>query len=348
MKSIEWNKGRVRFLDQTRLPNEERYIETDSMEIVADAIRRLQLRGAPLIGIAAAYGIVLGVKHAAASNREDFLKALDESCRLITATRPTAKNLFWAAERMRSVARLNIQMQGNALYDMLEREALAIHQEDEAMCASMGEYGAELIPDGAVILTHCNTGALATGGIGTALGIIITAHRQGKQISVIADETRPLLQGSRLTAWELKHEGIPVTLIPDTAMAMSLLKKKCAMVIVGADRITANGDAANKIGTYGVAICAQFHGVPFYVAAPTSTFDCSLESGEGIPIEERTASEVTMCGDTRIAPEGIGVFNPAFDVTPHELIAGIITEHGVLRPPYTASIKALFTKRGGS
>jgi methylthioribose-1-phosphate isomerase len=346
MKSIEWLGDRVRYLDQTRLPNEERYVETDSIEVVAEAIRRLEVRGAPLIGIAAAYGIVLGVRRSAEGSGGQFLTALDSACRLITSTRPTAKNLFWAAERLRAVARLNFQKQGSMLYAMLVQEAEAIHREDEAMCAAIGEYGAVLIPQDATIITHCNTGALATGGIGTALGVIITAHRQGKNVAVIADETRPLLQGGRLTAWELQREGIPVTLIPDTATAVSLQNKHCTMAIVGADRIAANGDTANKIGTYGLAVLAKFHGVPFYVAAPTSTFDCTLESGGAIPIEERSASEVTTCGGISIAPAGIGVYNPAFDVTPHDLIAGIITEFGVLRPPYTESIGTLFVKRG--
>ncbi|MGE5315469.1 MAG: S-methyl-5-thioribose-1-phosphate isomerase [Acidobacteriota bacterium] len=345
MKSIEWIDGRVRFLDQTLLPNEEQYIETDSIDVVAEAIRRLSLRGAPLIGIAAAYGIALGVRASRAKNGAEFLEALDEACRLITSTRPTAKNLFWAAERMQAVARLHSQKQGKELAALLEEEALLIHREDEQMCAAMGAHGAALVPDEAVILTHCNTGALATGGIGTALGVVITAHRQGRKVSVIADETRPLLQGARLTAWELKKEGIPVTLIPDTAAAVALQKKRCSMVIVGSDRIAANGDAANKIGTYGVAIMARHHGVPFYVAAPTSTFDCALESGDGIPIEERSPGEVTMIGPVRTAPEGVDVFNPSFDVTPNELIAGIITEHGVLRPPYAESIRAMFTRR---
>ncbi|HLP15856.1 MAG TPA: S-methyl-5-thioribose-1-phosphate isomerase [Bacteroidota bacterium] len=346
MKSIEWMEGSVRFLDQTLLPNEEHYIDTDSIDVIAEAIRRLQVRGAPLIGIAAAYGIALGMKSAVSLSHADFIRKLDEACALITSTRPTAKNLFWAAERMRAIPRLNLQMQGSGLYAALVREAIQIHREDEAMCEAMGRHGAELVPQQAVILTHCNTGALATGGIGTALGVIITAHRQGKHVSVIADETRPLLQGGRLTAWELQHEGIPVTLIPDTATGVSLQEKNCSMVIVGADRIAANGDAANKIGTYGVAVLARYHGVPFYIAAPTSTFDPALESGDSIPIEERSADEVTMCGGVRIAPERVDVFNPAFDVTPHELIAGIITEHGVLRPPYTKSIKALFMGRG--
>lgn len=346
MKSIEWIHERVRFLDQTLLPAEEVYVETDDSAVVAEAIRRLQVRGAPLIGIAAAYGIVLGVRKAAMGPREAFSEALDAVCEQMASTRPTAKNLFWAVERMRSVARLKMHLTGNEIYSSLMSEAALIHEEDAAMCLAIGEHGAPLVPQDAVILTHCNTGALATGGIGTALAIVITAHRQGKNISVIADETRPLLQGSRLTAWELQREGIPVTVIPDTASAVSLQKKHIALAVVGADRIAANGDAANKIGTYGVAILAKYHGIPFYVAAPTSTFDCTLGDGSAIPIEERAREEVTMCGPVCVAPRDVRVFNPSFDVTPNELIAGIITERGVLRPPYTESIARMFAERG--
>jgi methylthioribose-1-phosphate isomerase len=347
MNSIEWINGRVRFLDQTLLPNEERYVETDDVSVIAEAIRRLQVRGAPLIGIAAAYGVVLGVAGAVSASREAFVSALEASCALLTSTRPTAKNLFWAVERMRTAARLKIQMQGADIYRCLVSEAVAIHNEDIAMCKAIGEYGAALVPQKAVILTHCNTGALATGGIGTALGIVMTAQQQGKAVSVIADETRPLLQGSRLTAWELQREGIPVTLIPDTASAVSFQKKNIALAIVGADRIAANGDTANKIGTYAVAILAKYHRIPLYVAAPSSTFDCTIASGDDIPIEERSPVEVTMCGSIRVAPRNVDVFNPAFDVTPNELIAGIITERGVLRPPYSESIAAMFRSRGG-
>ncbi len=346
MNSIEWMDGSVRFLDQTLLPNEERYVDTDEIEVMAEAIRRLQVRGAPLIGIAAAYAIVLGVRKAAGGPRRLFADALDASCALIASTRPTAKNLFWAVERMRNAARLNTHMAGDALYASLVAEAVAIHTEDAAMCAAIGEHGARLIPQDAVILTHCNTGALATGGIGTALGVVITAHRQGKHVSVFADETRPLLQGSRLTAWELRREGIPVTVIPDTASAVSIQKKNIALAIVGSDRIAANGDAANKIGTYGVAIMAKHHGVPFYVAAPSSTFDRAIAHGDAIPIEERGREEVTMCGPVCVAPPDVNVYNPSFDVTPNELISGIITERGVLLPPFTESIARMFDKRG--
>jgi methylthioribose-1-phosphate isomerase len=348
MKSIEWLGSTVRFLDQTLLPNEERYIETDDIAVVAEAIKRLQVRGAPLIGIAAAYGVVLGVKDALSGSAASFTEALDASCALLAATRPTAKNLFWAVERMRTFARLKIQMRGDDMYRCLAAEAVAIHEEDAAMCAAIGSFGASLVPQDAVILTHCNTGALATGGIGTALGIVITAHRQGKAVSVIADETRPLFQGSRLTAWELQREGIRVTLIPDTASAVSFQKKNIALAIVGADRIAANGDTANKIGTYCVAILAKHHGVPLYVAAPTSTFDRTIRDGDAIPIEERSREEVTLCGTVNVAPRNVQVFNPAFDVTPNELIAGIVTERGILRPPYTKSIADMFGERGAA
>jgi methylthioribose-1-phosphate isomerase len=257
----------------------------------------------------------------------------------IAATRPTAKNLFWALERMRNVLRLNLRESTESLFEKLEREALAIHAEDKRMCDDIGRFGSELIPNGAKILTHCNTGALATGGIGTAFGVLLSAHRRGKNIHVYADETRPLLQGARLTMWELMNAGIPSSLITDNSAAWTIKTKKIDLIITGADRITANGDSANKIGTYNLAVLAKAHNIPFYIAAPTSTIDTSIRQGEDIPIEERGADEIVNGFGKQVAPNDSKVFAPAFDVTPNGLITAIITEQGILRPPYIESIK---------
>jgi methylthioribose-1-phosphate isomerase len=338
IQSIEWQGERVRFLDQTLLPGEERYVETSSVDEIADAIVSLKLRGAPLIGIAASYGVLLGLLQSRNSSFEDFLAALHASVDLLGRTRPTATNLFWALERMQNVVRLNSTNKPAVLYDALEEEAKAIHDEDRRMCDSMGFYGEQLIDDGATVLTHCNTGSLATGGIGTALGVIKTAHRNGKKITVIVDETRPLLQGARLTMWELNQEKIPATLITDNTAAWAIKTKNVGAVFVGADRIVANGDSANKIGTFALAILAKEFGIPFYIVAPTSTIDRSLKNGQKIPIEERGADEVTGLFRQQIAPEGSSVFTPAFDVTPNELITAIVTEQGVHRPPFTRSL----------
>jgi methylthioribose-1-phosphate isomerase len=333
VNSIEWRGSSVRFLDQTILPDSEVYIETDDLSVLIDAIVRLKVRGAPLLGIAAAYGLLLGVRSNIHSSREAFLAAVEQTAVTIGASRPTAVNLFWALERMKNVVRLN---PGNntALFESLTAEALSIHAEDKAMCESIGTAGAALIPDGANILTHCNSGALATGGIGTAFGVIYSAHRSGKQITVFADETRPLLQGARLTMWELQKAGIPSVLITDNAAAWTIKMKKIDLIITGADRIAANGDAANKIGTYALAVMAKEHGIPFYIAAPSSTIDRSLASGEQIVIEERGAEEVVNGFGRRTAPFGAAVFSPAFDVTPNRLITAIITESGIHRPPF--------------
>lgn len=344
MKSIEWLENTVRFLDQTELPAKEVYIETSDLSILADAIITLKVRGAPLLGIAAAYGVLLGVQPQKTSSREEFRSVFEKSYKIISETRPTAKNLFWALERMRTVLRLNSSESSTLLFEKLESEAKTIHEEDRSMCEAIGKFGAELIPDNAKILTHCNTGALATGGIGTAFGVILTAHNSGKNIFVYADETRPLLQGARLTMWELNNAKIPSALITDNSAAWTIKSKKIDLIIVGADRIAANGDTANKIGTYNLAILAKEHKIPFYIAAPTSTIDNSISDGKDIPIEERGIEEVVNGFGKRTAPEVVKVFSPAFDVTPNELISAIITEKGVLHAPYSRSLLEVVQK----
>lgn len=339
MTSIEWLGSSVRFLDQTELPLREVYCETSDLTVLNDAIVKLKIRGAPLLGISAAYGLLLGVRAHRQAPPEMFAHRFEEAASSITATRPTAKNLFWAVERMRKIVRLNQHESSSTLFDKLEQEATAIHNEDRRMCDAIGRFGSQLIPNGAKVLTHCNTGALATGGIGTAFGVLLTAHREGKNIHVYADETRPLLQGARLTMWELMNAGIPASLITDNSAAWTVKTKKISLIITGADRITANGDTANKIGTYNLALLAQAHRIPFYIAAPTSTIDRSLLHGDAIPIEERGADEIINGFGKRVAPENAAVFAPAFDVTPNELITAIITEHGVLYPPYERSIE---------
>lgn len=335
IKAIEWCGDSIRFIDQTKLPIEEVYLKVCDYTVITDAIRKLKIRGAPLIGIAAAYGAALAAVHSREGNLNSFsqqiIKAIDE----LGSTRPTAVNLFWALERMRKVllSSVDIEQAKKLLID----EAVRIHKEDEEMCRKIGENGAKLVPQTAVILTHCNTGALATGGEGTAQSVITTAHRQGKSIKVYADETRPLLQGARLTTWELMKHGIDVTLITDSMAAFLMQQKKIDLAITGADRIAANGDVANKIGTYNLAVIAKHHGVPFYVAAPTSTIDPSIPSGDKIPIEERNKEEVTQGFGKRTAPEGVKVYSPAFDVTPSNLISAIITDQDVYKPPFNFS-----------
>lgn len=338
MKSIEWLNTSIRFVDQTELPLNEVYIETSDISILAEAIRALKVRGAPLLGIASAYGVLLGIQNEIHSSKEKFLSAFEYAVTVISSTRPTAKNLFWALERMRNIIRLNSNDDPNTLFDKLKSEAIAIHEEDRIMCEFIGKFGANLIPNNAKILTHCNTGALATGGIGTAFGVILTSHLSGKNISVYADETRPLLQGARLTMWEFQKAGIPATLITDNSAAWTIKTKNINLIIVGADRIAMNGDTANKIGTYNLAVLAKEHNIPFYIAAPTSTIDSSIQDGKQIQIEERASHEVINGFGKQTAPNNISVFNPAFDVTPHHLISAIITEKGVLRVPFTQSI----------
>ena len=337
--TVEYVNGAVRLIDQRRLPSEEVFIECRDYQTVAEAIRTLAVRGAPAIGVTAALGLAVGARAIEATDFDHFWARFSEICAVLAATRPTAVNLFWAIARMKTCAQTQRQLSIADLKARLEQEALGILAEDIANNRQMGMYGQTLIADQARILTHCNAGALATAGYGTALGVIRAAVEQGKHVQVIADETRPVLQGARLTAWELHKDGIPVTLIADNMAASLMRRGMIDLVIVGADRIAANGDVANKIGTYGVAVLAHAHGIPFYVAAPLSTIDGSLPSGDHIPIEERQPDEVTHVGGRQIAPTGIAVLNPAFDVTPHAYVQAIITEVGVLRPPFDQSIE---------
>jgi methylthioribose-1-phosphate isomerase len=325
----------VRIIDQLALPEAEITRDLESVEAVADAIRRLQVRGAPLIGIAAAMGLVAATREQRTASRAQFLARLKELAALLGATRPTAVNLRWALERMLRVAAAT-PGDGPALWERLYTEATAIWEEDRAMCRRIGEHGLTILSDGANVLTHCNTGALATGGIGTALAPIYLAHEQGRRVHVYVDETRPLLQGSRLTAWELMHAGIPCTVITDAAAATLMRQAKIDLILVGADRICANGDFANKIGTYGLAVLARHHGVPFYCAAPWSTLDPTLADGELIPIEVRAPTEVTGLAGRAIAPQGAAALNPAFDVTPARYVTGFITDRGIVQPPFTS------------
>lgn len=332
-QSIVWLGDRVQFIDQSQLPSREYTITTDDPAVVADAICSLSLRGAPLIGIAAAYAVALSALRTAGNDLPHFRLQTSEAMGVLGKTRPTAVNLFWSLRRMTAV------LHGPAksvreLCDALVKEAVEIHREDKEMCRRIGEHGAVLIQDGSTILTHCNTGALATGGEGTAQAVISTAHRQGKRLQVFADETRPVFQGARLTAWELQNLGIDVTVITDGTAATVMKRKKVDMVIVGADRIAANGDVANKIGTYSLALVARAHGVPMYVAAPSSTIDLTIGTGDAMPIEERAREEVASVYGHSIIPEGVRVFAPAFDVTPEHLVTAIITERGIHRPPY--------------
>lgn len=329
--------GHLVLVDQTRLPREAVGLHCHTVEDVWQAIKRLAVRGAPAIGVAAAYGVCL------AGRGKEPRHSLLSACDYLATSRPTAVNLFWALERMRRVVESNSTRTASEFAERLLAEARAIHEEDRTMCAAIGRHGADFLaelPVGAGILTHCNAGALATGGDGTALSVIFELARRGQRPHVWVDETRPLLQGARLTAWELTQRGIDCTLICDSMAAQVMREGRVQAVITGADRIAANGDSANKIGTYGVAVLAQAHGVPFHIAAPSSTFDLSLASGEAIPIEQRTSEEVVQIAATPIAPEGVAVYNPAFDVTPHELIRAIVTERGVIAPPHTDSVGA--------
>jgi len=330
---IAWTPSNgVRILDQTLLPGEEAYRDLETVDAVAEAIRMLRVRGAPLIGIAAAMGVAVAAgQRGRGSAGQEALQGIKEACKLLSATRPTAVNLQWALDRMRRRAELAVDA-GESLGPALIAEANAIWEEDRAMCRRIGELGATLIPTGATVCTMCNAGALATGGIGTALAPVYTLHESGRSPHVVVPETRPLLQGSRLTAWELTQAGVDCTLIGDGMIASRLRLGDIACVIVGADRIAANGDVANKIGTYGLALAARAHGIPFYVAAPSSTLDPATADGSRIPIEQRDASEVASWQGTRTAPAGVKVWNPAFDVTPAELITAIITDKGIFPP----------------
>ena len=341
--TIRWDtdEGALVLLDQTRLPGEVVYTRCRDIASVADAIRRLKVRGAPAIGIAAAFGVVAGVQHSRAADYASFSREVDEAVDLLAATRPTAVNLFWALERMRRTVREHPDAPVEDLKDALLGEAEAIQSEDEQTCRLIGEHGAALLRTGQTVLTHCNAGALATAGAGTALAVVYQAQSEGKRIHVYADETRPVLQGARLTSWELTRAGIGVTLICDSMAAQVMKEGRIDCVIVGADRVAANGDVANKIGTYGVAVLADAHDVPLYVAAPFSSIDLSIESGGEIPIEERESSEVSQGPGGRTAPEEVEVYNPAFDVTPARYVSAIITERGVAGPPYAESLAAL-------
>ena len=334
----------VVMIDQRKLPGREVYVRCKTAPEVARAIKTMVIRGAPAIGVAAAMGVALGMRRSTATGTQKFAAEFHRTCDLLAATRPTAVNLFWAIERMKRsfAAAAQAGESVDQIKDRLDRESIAIHDEDVANCRAMGAFGAAVVPADARILTHCNAGALATAGYGTALGVIRGAVEQGKQVMVFADETRPFLQGARLTAWELVRDGIHTTVIADNMAGALMAQGKVNFVVVGADRIAANGDTANKIGTYGVAVLAREHRIPFYVAAPLSTIDLQTPDGSGIPIEERNAREVTHVGGAQLAPAGASVWNPAFDVTPHRLIAGIITERGIVRPPYIEALKLAF------
>jgi len=340
-RTLEWKGDHLVLLDQTLLPGQEVYREYRHYRAVARAIVDMVVRGAPAIGVTAAFGVALAARECAEEAPAAFWKHLDAACETLRGTRPTAVNLFWAVDRMRSKAESLRAHSPADLAKALAVEAVAICEEDVAANRRLGRWGAELLPARSTVLTHCNAGALATAGYGTALGVVRAAVEAGKQIAVYADETRPFLQGARLTAWELARDGIPVTLITDNMAGWRLRQGGIDAVIVGADRIAGNGDVANKIGTYSLSVLARENRVPFYVAAPLSTVDFSLVTGDQIPIEERAAREVTHCGGTAVAPEGVGVWNPAFDVTPAANVSAIITEAGVARPPFEEGLRQL-------
>jgi len=343
LPTIEWKDDVIVMIDQRKLPASEIYVSCKTAQEVARAIKTMVIRGAPAIGVAAAMGIALGMRRSKATGTKQFATEFQKLCDLMAATRPTAVNLFWAIERMKRV--FADAAQGGCSVDeikqRLETDARRIHDEDVESCRTMGAFGAELVPQEARILTHCNAGALATAGYGTALGVVRAAAERGKKVTVLADETRPFLQGARLTAWELVKDGIDTTVITDNMAGSMMRLGQVDLVVVGADRIAANGDVANKIGTYGVAVLAREHGIPFYVAAPLSTIDLDTADGSTIPIEERDSREVTHVGPSRLTPEGVRVRNPAFDVTPARYITAIITERGVVRAPFHESLAAL-------
>jgi methylthioribose-1-phosphate isomerase len=338
----------VVMIDQRKLPAQEVYVRCRTAPEVARAIKTMVIRGAPAIGVAAAWGIAIGMRRSTATGTQKFAAELQKICDLMAATRPTAVNLFWAIERMRRAFGAAVQagQSVDQVKDVLDREAQRIHDEDVASCRALGAFGADVVPADARVLTHCNAGALATAGYGTALGVIRGAVESGKAVAVFADETRPFMQGARLTAWELMRDGIDTTIITDNMSAALMGQGKVNFVVVGADRIAANGDTANKIGTYGVAVLAREHNIPFYVAAPLSTIDLRTADGAHIPIEERNPREVTHVGSSQVAPDGAKIWNPAFDVTPHRFITGIITEQGIFRAPYTESLKSAFEQGG--
>jgi methylthioribose-1-phosphate isomerase len=341
IQTLEWTEQGVRFIDQTKLPTEETYVTCKSYEQVADAIRTMVVRGAPAIGVAAAMGIALGAQNSKAETVAELKRDLDQIYEVIGKTRPTAVNLFWAIRRMQEkFERIRIRPLAQIKRELVE-ESKRMHAEDISANQAMGRHGAALMPSEGGVLTHCNAGALATAGYGTALGVIRAAVEQGKKIHVYADETRPFLQGSRLTAWELMKDGIPTTVISDNMAGAMMKQGKIGAIVVGADRIAANGDVANKIGTYTLAVVAKENGIPFYVAAPTSTVDMACPDGSKIPIEQRNPKEVTHIAGKQMTPDGVSIENPAFDVTPAKYVAAIITERGIAREPYRESLERL-------
>jgi methylthioribose-1-phosphate isomerase len=344
LPTIDWQGDVIVMVDQRKLPGQEIYVRCRTAQEVARAIRTMVIRGAPAIGVSAAMGIALGMRRSTAKGTRQFAVDFQKICDMMAATRPTAVNLFWAIDRMKRTFAEGAQAgeSSDELADRLEREARMIHDEDVASCRAMGGFGADVVPDGARVLTHCNAGALATAGYGSALGVIRAAVEQGKRIAVFADETRPFLQGARLTAWELVRDGINTTVITESMAGPLMRAGEIDLVVVGADRIAANGDTANKIGTYTVAVLAHEHKVPFYVAAPLSTIDLATPDGDAIPIEERDRREISHIGSSRLIPEGAHIRNPAFDITPHRYIAGIITENGIFRPPFSETLKRAF------
>jgi methylthioribose-1-phosphate isomerase len=341
IQTLEWTDQGVRFIDQTKLPTEETYVTCTTHEQVADVIRTMVVRGAPAIGVSAAMGIALGAKNSKATNVGEFKREFDQICDVIGKTRPTAVNLFWAIRRMQKKFDILHTLSVAEIKQALIEESQRMHAEDIAANQAMGRHGATLMPNEGGVLTHCNAGALATAGYGTALGVIRAAVEQGKKIHVYADETRPFLQGSRLTAWELMKDGIPTTVISDNMAGAMMKQGKIGAIVVGADRVAANGDVANKIGTYTIAILAKEHGIPFYVAAPISTVDLATLDGSKIPIEQRNAREVTHIAGRQMVPNGVSIENPAFDVTPAKYVTAIITERGIARAPYEQSLRGL-------
>jgi len=340
-KTIAWENEKVILLDQTKLPLEESYIVCDDYYAVAEAIRKMVVRGAPAIGVAAAMGIALGALSTKAGAYDDFKQQIEKLCQEFAQTRPTAVNLFWAIERMKNLVIAHSDKSVEELKTLLRKEALKISEEDIKVNRQIGQMGKELIKDGYTVLTHCNAGALATAGYGTALGVIRAACEEGKKVSVLACETRPFLQGARLTSWELKESGIATTVITDSTAGYAMQKKHISAVLTGADCICLNGDVANKIGTYSLAVLAKEHRIPFYVAAPLSSINLNFEKGEAVLIEERNEREVTHIEGRRIVPEGVKVWNPAFDITPSKYISAIITEKGIVKRPYKSNLRKL-------
>jgi len=341
VRTIDYKDGRVIFIDQTKLPREEIYVECRDYQSVASAIKNMIVRGAPAIGVAAAFGIALGARDLCSDDFNSFYEQIGKIGAVLESTRPTAVNLFWAVERMKKRVQDSRDLPLDEIKKKLEEEAVRIMEEDIAICKRMGAIGEKLIQDGDTVLTHCNAGALATAGYGTALGVIRAAFENGKKIRVFVDETRPFMQGTRLTAWELNKDHIPVRLITDNMAGYFMRRGEINRVVVGADRIAANGDVANKIGTYSVAVLAREHEIPFYVAAPVSTLDLKAATGEDITIEERNTEEITHFKGERIAPDGIEVLNPAFDITPHRLVDAIVTEEGIIKAPYEKNLKRI-------